>query len=346
MNIIRGLNAATPKLGKSVLLIGNFDGVHRGHQQLLAQGAMFAADRKVPLVVLTFDPHPLALLRPDRAPGKVMRLSDRLDVLAQHDVDVTVVAESSPELLGMEAEAFIELVVETFQPTHIVEGSTFGFGKGRRGTADMLRTLGERFGYEACIIDPVRMQIGDREILPVSSSVVRGLLAEGKVHRATLCLGRPFTLWGKVVSGAGRGTGIGFPTANVGEIEQLIPGDGVYAGAVRVGDQKCLAGISIGTNPTFGGDGDRVVEAHLLDFEDDVYGRTIGIEFGAWIRSQRKFASADELTVQIASDIAAVRAQGEASESIPFRRRSSESGVWRLDDAGVDDDDGKAEGQG
>jgi riboflavin kinase/FMN adenylyltransferase len=216
----------------------------------------------------------------------------------------------------MEPEDFIERIVHTFKPTHIVEGATFGFGRKRRGTPELLRALGEELGFETCIINPVELTLPGNETVTVSSSVIRKLVAEGRVHLAALSLGRPYTLSGKVVSGDGRGADLGFPTANVAGIECLVPGDGVYAGSARVGGSKCLAGISIGSNPTFDGH-NRKVEAHLLDFHQQI---------GRWLRPQRAFRSADELRSQIDTDVQAVRAQGADSAAAPFRRRGAPDG--------------------
>ncbi len=323
MRIFQGLDDSELSLDGSVLTIGNFDGVHRGHQQLLAQGALFAADRKVPFVALTFEPHPLAVLRPEHAPPSLMRLDDKTDMLFRHGVDIVVIARSDPALLGLEPERFIERVVEKLRPLHIVEGSNFGFGRGRKGNPDTLRELGQRFGFDVCIIDPVRLDFGGNDLVTVSSSMIRKLISEHFVHRAALALGRPHTLVGSVVSGAGRGRGMGFPTANIAEVCTLVPAEGVYAGAARIGTTKSLAGISIGTNPTFG-DGERKIEAHLIDFDHDVSGQLIHLEFGTWIRPQRRFDSTEALVAQIASDIEAVRAHGATAIVTPFRRRADD----------------------
>lgn len=307
MKIVHGLDSADLKLSKSVLSIGNFDGVHRGHQQLVTQGGLLAANEQAPFVVLTFEPHPLDVVRPGGGPKHLSTLNDKLDLLADAGADITVVATSTPQLLGMEAERFIRTVVDIFHPVHILEGPTFGFGRGRRGTPEVLQELGRRWGFGVCIIEPVRLQIEEGELVPVSSSVIRQLIDQGKVHRAALCLGRPYMLSGEVVSGDGRGAEMGFPTANVDGIEQMIPADGVYAGALHVGGKRTLAGISIGTNPTFGGS-DRKVEAHLIDFAGRLTGQSVGVELGIWLRLQRRFQSPQDLADQIANDIEAVKA--------------------------------------
>lgn len=310
MKIIHDLDALDPPLEKSVLLIGNFDGVHRGHQQLLAQGALFAADDHAPLVLLTFDPHPLSILRPEHAPAKLTTVSEKADLLENFGVSILIITKTTPDLLAIEAEDFVEFICRKCKPTHIVEGATFGFGKNRRGTPELLTQLGGKYNYQACIIDPVKLQIDKDETIPISSSVIRRLILSGHVGRAALCLGRPYAICGNVVSGAGRGKNLGFPTANVGDVDQFIPSDGVYAGAATLADgSRHLAGISIGTTPTFGGD-ERKIEAHLVDYDGTIRGETIRVEFSMWIREQKKFASVDELKTQISADIQAIREHG------------------------------------
>jgi len=306
VRIVRSLDAGKLNLERSVLSIGNFDGLHRGHQQLLAQGAMFAENERAPLVVLTFDPHPIAILYPDRAPARLATQSDKLEAFRRHGVDVAVVLESSPELLGMEPDRFIEVVVEAIHPVHVVEGASFAFGRHRKGTPELLGVLGDRFGFKVCVIEPVRLQLDEQPGVAVSSSLIRQLISEGKVHRAALCLGRPYSLTGRVSSGVGRGVTLGFPTANVADIEQLVPADGVYGGVAIVGGCSTTAAISIGTNPTFDGS-ERKVEAHLLDFDKNVTDEFIRLNFDVWLREQRKFADGDDLARQIADDIATIR---------------------------------------
>jgi riboflavin kinase/FMN adenylyltransferase len=207
----------------------------------------------------------------------------------------------------MEAERFVEeVVVRRFRPTHIVEGPSFGFGRGRKGTAELLRRVASRFDCEVHVLEPVTLQVDQGETLLVSSSLIRRLLEEGKVRRAGLCMGRPYALTGKVVEGDRRGRVLGFPTANLAPSDQLVPGDGVYAGRAAVGDESYLAAISIGDTPTFGG-ARKLFEAHLLDFDGDLYGETMQIKFGRLLRRQRAFDSAEALVEQMRRDISDVR---------------------------------------
>lgn len=307
MRVFHGIENVTPPLDGSVLSIGNFDGVHRGHQQLIAQAGLFAANTGGAVVVLTFDPHPLSILAPDRAPKRLSRIPDRLKLLERAGADVAVVVQTDRELLAVEPEDFVErIVVERFRPTHIVEGPSFTFGKARRGTPELLKQLGPRFGFSAHILAPVEVQIDAGESIMVSSSVVRKLLEEGKTKRASLCLGRDYELSGTVIEGAKRGRSIGFPTANIDVPDLLIPADGVYAARATTQAGEFAAAVSIGSNPTFEGQR-RIVEAHLLEFDGDLYGQSVTISFGRRVRGQVKFDRAEQLAAQIAEDVAAVR---------------------------------------
>lgn len=307
MKIIHGIEAVEP-LAQSVLTVGNFDGVHRAHQQLLAQANLFAARTGGPVVVLTFEPHPLTIVNPRKAPARLSLPEERLRLLGEAGADIAVVAESTPALLGIEAEKFVEdVLIARFHPTHIVEGPSFGFGRGRKGTPELLARVAARFNCEVHIVEPVRLQIEQGETVMVSSSLIRELLAAGRVREAAMCLSRPYALLGDVVHGDARGKTLGFPTANLEVSDQLVPAEGVYAGhAVMEGEPTRLAAISIGKTPTFG-ETDLRVEAFLLDFDGDLYGRSLRLTFDRWLRPQRKYASGSALAGQIQKDIAAVR---------------------------------------
>ncbi len=309
MRVLRGLDALDPPLQRSVLTIGNFDGVHLGHQQLLAQAGLLAANADDPVVVLTFEPHPLTIVAPHKAPPRLTSVEEKSRLLLAAGADLVVEAVSEPGLLGLEPERFVEeIILARFHPSHIVEGPSFGFGKGRRGTPELLRNMGRRLGFEVHILQPVSLEVDRGETVLVSSSLVRRLLIEGKVHRAALCLGRPYAVVGEVVRGHERGRRIGFPTANVAVEGTLVPGDGVYSARAVVDGATHLAAVSIGVTPTFG-DGRRQVEAHLLDYAGDLYGRTIRLEFSRHLRPQCKFESVAALIRQLELDVGAVRSE-------------------------------------
>jgi riboflavin kinase/FMN adenylyltransferase len=308
VRVIHGIDSLGP-LKQSVLTVGNFDGVHRAHQQLLTQANLFAARTGGPVVVLTFEPHPLNIVAPHKAPARLSLPQEKLRLLAEAGADITVVAASEPGLLGMEADKFIEdVLIARFHPTHIVEGPSFGFGRGRKGTPQMLADVARRFHCEVHIVGPVRLQIEQGETVMVSSSLIRDLLRQGRVREAALCLGRPYALIGEVIHGDGRGKTLGFPTANLQVKDQLIPAEGVYAGhATMEGEPTRLAAISIGRTPTFG-ETELRVEAYLLDYDGDLYARSLRLTFDRWLRSQQKYSSPAALVEQVQKDIAAVRA--------------------------------------
>lgn len=316
MRVIYGLEHVDPPIAGSVLTIGNFDGVHRGHQQLVAQAGLISAQTEGPVVLLTFEPHPLCIVNPEKAPARLATLSGKLDACDRAGVDIVVVARSEPKLLGLEAEDFVRDVIwQRFKPTHIVEGPSFGFGRGRKGTPELLMASGLALGFKVHILEPVHLEIEEGETLLVSSSLIRSLLNEGKVRRARLCLGKPYSLAGTIEHGDSRGHELGFPTANLTSIEQLVPGDGVYAGKVIVGSHKHLAAISIGTKPTFGGQ-QKTVEAHLLDFDGDLYDQQVSVVFERKLRAQERFSSIDALKKQIGADVEAVRELNNDPQSL------------------------------
>ena len=306
MRVIRDLKPV--ELSGVVLTIGNFDGVHRGHQAILAAGRRRANEARVPLVVMTFDPHPLAVLIPTHVPAVLTPLPEKLRWLEDAGADVTVVVQSTPEFLGLTADEFIrDVIVSRFRPIAMVEGSSFGFGRRRQGDVHMLQAAGRSLGFDVEIAQPVRVALGGHQDAVISSSLVRQLLLAGTVEQAAVCLGRPYALIGTVVHGEGRGRTLGFPTANIRTDNQLIPADGVYAGQVVVDRRRYDAAASIGCKVTF--DGENVlVEAHLLDFSGDLYDKTVRLELIDWVRGQKDFGSADVLRDHIATDVADIRA--------------------------------------
>ncbi len=307
MKFFEGLDQVSDRLHGCILTIGNFDGVHRGHQQILAQAGMFAAPGRGQVVVMTFDPHPLEIVAPDRAPAALMPLDEKIRCLLQAGADTVVVARSEPGLLSREPRDFIDkIIVGKFKPSHVVEGWSFRFGKDRKGTPELLQEAGTRYGFEVFIVEPVNLQVAPGETVLVTSSLVRGLIGEGHVHRAHLCLGRPYALFGEVEKGHARGKELGFPTANLGKVEQLIPAEGVYAGTAEVCGRAYPAAISIGTTPTFQGQGLQV-ETFLVDCTKQLYGQPMRLAFHRFLRAQRKFDSPQELVQQINQDVEQVR---------------------------------------
>lgn len=282
--------------------IGNFDGVHVGHAEIVSVLVDQARSANVPAVVLTFDPHPVMLLRPDKAPPRLSTLADRGTWLGALGVDVLVVYSTTLEMLALEPETFFDQVVRgQFKAVGMVEGPNFCFGKGRAGT---IETLGDLCRENDLPLEVVRpMSIGDRL---VSSSAIREMLKTGAVDEAGQMLGRRYQVRGMVVAGEGRGRALGIPTANLERIETLVPCEGVYAAGVRFSDGVIPAAVNVGANPTFGEERSKL-EVHLLDFDEDLYGQELEIEFCQRLRDVVAFESVQELQEQLLQDIELVR---------------------------------------
>jgi riboflavin kinase/FMN adenylyltransferase len=286
---------------QGALSIGNFDGVHRGHQALLARTRQQAKEAGGPAVSLTFDPHPLQLLRPAQFQPVLTTMADRTRLLQEH-VDQVIVLQTTPELLQLTATEFFDRVVRTsLQPRALVEGYNFGFGRGRQGTVETLAELCRTAGIAFEVVGQQQV-----EGQPVSSSRVRAALLQGDVKHAALLLGRCHSLRGTVGTGQRRGQALGFPTANLERIESLIPGDGVYAVRVQWGKDSWPGAANVGPNPTFAEQA-RKVEVHLIGFRGDLYGQELAVAFVERIRDTRKFAGPDELAAQLRSDVERAR---------------------------------------
>jgi riboflavin kinase/FMN adenylyltransferase len=286
----------------AALSIGNFDGVHKGHAALLRRLHRLKTLLNCPGIVATFDPPPLRLLRPEMPLDVLTTLEEKIALLNRFSLDRVLVFRTTPELLSLTADAFWrELLIERLQIRGLVEGTNFFFGKKREGSVELLRQWSKEEGVELEIVHDV-FRRGQK----ISSTLIRDLLKEGQVAQARRALGRPYFLTGRVILGDQRGRQLGFPTANLTEIPTLIPGVGVYAATARVGETHYAAAINIGPNPTFGVQSHKV-EAHLLDFNGDLYGTSIRLEFYARLRSTQPFASVAGLKEQLALDIAQTR---------------------------------------
>ena len=283
--------------------IGNFDGVHRGHQEIAQHLAARSQRDGVPAVVLTFDPHPLALLRPGHVPPSLTTLKHKDELLEQAGVTCVIAYPTDKQLLELTPEQFVDsILIGQLAAKGIVEGPNFCFGKDRKGDIDTLRELCRERNILLEVAEPVG---GARAM--VSSSTIRSQIASGKLADAVKLLGHPYRIEGEVVAGARRGQQIGFPTANIDRIETLLPADGVYAGVATIAGRDFAVAINIGPNPTFH-ENVRKVEAHLLDFSGDLYGQTLAVDLLDRVRDVRKFGGREELVSEIAKDVAAVRA--------------------------------------
>jgi riboflavin kinase/FMN adenylyltransferase len=285
-----------------VVALGTFDGVHLGHRAILGAAVAHARAAGSPALACTFEPHPLEILQAGRAPQPITTLDERLDLIAACGVDGTVVLDFTPELAAVEPEAFVtDVLVERLLARRVVVGFNHRFGRGARGDAGLLRGLGARLGFHVDVVEPLTV-----DGVPVSSTAIRAALGRGDLAAAARMLGRPYTLPGKVVAGAGRGRTLGFPTANVAPDRPALIAPGVYACTAEIAGQSRPAVVNVGVRPTFGED-TLAVEAYLLDFSGDLYGQTIRLTFVSRVREERRFAGVDALQAQIAADVEAAR---------------------------------------
>jgi riboflavin kinase/FMN adenylyltransferase len=302
MRIVRGLETFPPEAAGAVVALGAFDGIHLGHKRILGVAVERASALGLSSLVCTFDPRPVEVLHPDRAPLPITTLEERLELIAEAGIDTAVVLTFSLALAAVEPEAFIEdVMLRGLRAREIVVGLNHRFGRRARGDAAMLEALAGRLGFRAHVVPSLSVE-GD----PVSSTEIRRALQGGDVEGANRLLGREYSLAGEVVRGAGRGRTLGFPTANVRpERPALIP-LGVYAcrAAFRGGVRGAV--VNLGRQPTFG-ENEVAVEAHLFDFKGDLYGERIVLSVVRRLREEMKFPSVDALRRQIAADAAEAR---------------------------------------
>ena len=310
MQVVHGYDHVPREARGAVLAIGNFDGVHRGHQVLLMRAKAIAAPLKAPAGVLVFEPHPRTLFQPDRPHFRLTSITQRISLFQKFGMDQTVVLPFDRKLAELTAEAFIERVlVAGLGLCHAVIGFDFHFGKGRGGSPASLQAAGREMGFGVTVIDPVA-EGGE----VVSSSAIRTELAQGDAVGAALLLGHNWRFAGEVKGGAKRGTGMGYPTANIGLPPGTALAHGIYAVRVHVAGKVYAGAAYLGTRPTFD-NGDAVLETFLLDFDGDLYGRTIELEFVGFIRADRKFDSTEALVAQMDRDVGVARRLLEAKQA-------------------------------
>jgi riboflavin kinase / FMN adenylyltransferase len=317
MQVLHGLRGLRQAPEGAVMSIGNFDGIHLGHARILERARELR--NGAPVVVVTFEPHPLTVLRPEAAPPRLTTPAVKEQILSEMGVDRLVVLPPAPEVLNLTAEQFWAILRDEVQPRHLVEGESFYFGKGRGGDVRRLREWSAGTAVELHVVEAVEVVLSDLAVVPVSSSLIRWLLANGRVRDAAMCLGRAYLLEGEVVKGYGRGRGIDMPTANLRCGDQMIPLDGVYAGRCEVDGRTFPAGVSVGTMPTFG-EHERQVEAHLVDFDGDLYGKTMRVELLDWLREQRKYGGIEPLMEQLKRDIDQTRRRVGLDPARPLAR--------------------------
>lgn len=304
MQVIEGSDQPRDSARGCVLTVGNFDGLHLGHRALLA--AVVARGRELgrPTALYTFDPHPRRVLFPDRAQPLLMTWDQLVAGVEREGIDFLVRERFTPAFAALSPDEFLrDVIADRLAPREVFVGRDFHFGKGRAGSGEMLVARAPALGIHVSLLPQVRAGGAD-----VSSTRIRESLGRGDVADARLCLGRPYTVWGRVVEGDRRGRTLGFPTANLASENEIVPANGVYATRVRLFDAagrlspESLPGVTnVGARPTFA-PGRIGVETHLLDFSGDLYGRRMELAFHARIRDERRFSGPDELARQIADD--------------------------------------------
>ena len=305
MRVVRHLAHRGTRLGRTVLTLGNFDGAHLGHQAIIRGAVAKAREVGAECVALTFEPHPVAVLAPDRAPPMIQTLHDRLGSLRDLGVDVTVLQRFTLDFATLDPEAFVrDFLLRHIDVEHVVVGYNVNFGRARAGSAETLRALGTRLGFGVDVVGPVSIP-GDGA--QVSSTRLRELIQAGDMAGARRVLGRPHAIRGRVVVGDRRGRTLGFPTANL-RLRRglLLPPDGVYAVVGEVDGRSHEGVLNIGVRPTFGGR-QRTIEVHLLDFAGDLYRRWLVVKVIERLRGEASFSGPEALRAAITADVARAR---------------------------------------
>ncbi len=310
MELIRGVTSLDRPLVRAVLTIGNFDGLHLGHRAIMKTVIGRARALEGEAVVYTFDPHPRKLLHPETAPRLLMTLAQKCELLEAIGVDVLIVEPFDKTFSSVPPEVFInEYIHERIAPTEIYVGHDFHYGRDREGSMRLLTETGPRLGFSVTIVPEVTHCGRD-----VNSTRIRALIEQGEVEEAAQLLGRPFCVRAKVIEGEKRGRTIGFPTANLAPENEVLPGAGVYAGDLRflddgqpAKDVTLPAVTNVGLRPTFGRGDSLLAEAHLIDFDGEVYGRHVDLSFRHRLRAEKKFPGIDSLREQIARDVSEAR---------------------------------------
>jgi riboflavin kinase/FMN adenylyltransferase len=291
-------DARPPRWVQPVLALGNFDGVHRGHRKILDRVCRVAGERGATPVVMTFDPHPPRVVRPDKAPPLLMTRAQKLEAIEAAGLQGAAIVRFTPELSHWDPDTFVQRVlVDWLRVADVWVGANFLFGHDRAGNFSLLRVLGARYGFKAEKIDPIRYKD-----FVVSSTRIRRLVGEGRVDEAGALLGHQYYIDGRVVAGDRRGQSLGFPTANLATDNELLPPHGVYATTATLDGVVRPSVTNIGLRPTVDASGRVAIETHIFDFDRDIYGQTVRVGFVQRLRDERRFESLDALTTQIAAD--------------------------------------------
>jgi len=298
VEIFRHIEDRKISLPKPILTLGNFDGIHLGHRALLQRVVQDAKARDGRSVVLTFEPHPLTILAPQRAPRLILTHKDKMVLLQSYGVDAVIIQPFNSAFANVEAEAFVRgYLVERLKVHKMWVGKDLRFGKGRKGRVEDLIRWGAEGGFEVGIVGPVHLG-GVR----ISSSRIRDLIKRGDVHEVQGFLGRYHFASGRVIPGYQRGRQLGFPTANIVTRTEMLPSDGIYATFLEADRRLWSSVTNIGVNPTFGG-GPRTIESYIFDFSGDLYGRSVKLFFVKRIREEKKFPTPEDLVGQMKKDV-------------------------------------------
>lgn len=315
MQILRHIENRDVSIPKPFLTMGNFDGVHLGHQALLRRVVEDARSGGGQAVVLTFEPHPLKILAPERAPRLLLAHKDKMRLLQSLGVDVVIIQAFNSDFASLAAEEFVRrYLVNRLKVHKMWVGRDLRFGKGRKGRVEDLIRWAAEDGFAVEILDPVAVEGGR-----VSSSRIRTLIERGDVHEVPRYLGRYHFISGRVAAGHRRGRSLGFPTANIVTPTEVVPLNGIYATLLRIDEEQWPSVTNVGFNPTFG-EGPRTIESYIFDFSGDLYGRSVSLFFVKRIRDEKKFPSADLLVEQMKKDVVSAQqilrkiGQGEAAE--------------------------------
>lgn len=306
MQLFRNLDEITQPFERAVITIGNFDGVHMGHQALFHAVLEKAEARSGKALAMTFEPHPLKLLKKDGSPPLITMLPQKIELIEKAGIDALIVVPFTKEFAGTPARSFVaDILIKKLGVDTLVVGPDYSFGKGREGNVESLAKLSEELGFTLSVLPWIEALAPDGE--RISSTRIRDLVQKGQVAEARKLLSRDYQVRGTVIHGHNRGGRLlGFPTANLAPEDELIPAFGVYAVTVEIGGALHRGVANVGRNPTFG-DAGVSIEAHVLDFSADLYDRAIKVNFVARLRGEVKFSSVDELKEQIAKDIRRAR---------------------------------------
>jgi riboflavin kinase/FMN adenylyltransferase len=302
MRIIRGIKNLTEKLPNPVLTLGNFDGVHLGHQAIFKKVVERGREIKGTSVAFTFEPHPLKVLAPERSPRLLNTFHGKMKLIETSGIQVVICAEFNRQFADQNPEEFARnVLVEKIGVKEVYVGYDYAFGKGREGSIESLKKTGHALGFAVGVVEPVQV-----DGVPVSSSLVRELVSLGRMEEVYRYLGRYYGIEGTVVHGASRGHELGFPTANIQTVNELIPPYGVYAVLAHAGGRRLKGVASIGVRPTFD-NGPMSLEVYLFDFEGDLYGKHLDVAFVSRLRGEEKFPDAESLVRQIRKDVEGAR---------------------------------------